>query len=159
MIRKFVCMTAALLLMLPATDLAASAPQKDQKGQKSENSSQRSGPRKWWIDPGDRAELGITDQQSTEIDQIFESTVPEQRKNHRELEQLEKTLSEMMKKNNTADLATVTQLVDKVESLRAKVNRTRTLMLYRINLILTPEQISKLQVMRERRDAERRKDR
>jgi Spy/CpxP family protein refolding chaperone len=109
---------------------------------------------KWWL--YDRAELSITDKQSAEIDQIFEATMPAQRAKRDELERLEAVLAAMTTENK-ADVATVAQQAEKVESLRAELGKTRTVMLYRINLLLSPEQRVKLKALIDRRDAERRK--
>lgn len=109
---------------------------------------------KWWL--YDRAELGITDRQSADIDRIFEETIPGQRARREELERLEAALATLVKENR-ADVATVAQKVDKIESLRAELNKTRTIMLYRISLLLTPEQRTKLERLRARRDEERRR--
>jgi Spy/CpxP family protein refolding chaperone len=103
---------------------------------------------KWWL--YDRAELGITDKQSAEIDKIFEATMPAQRAKREELERLEAALATLTSENK-ADVATVQAQVDKVENLRADLNKTRTVMLYRINLILSPEQRVKVKELIEKR--------
>jgi Spy/CpxP family protein refolding chaperone len=110
---------------------------------------------KWWL--YDRAELGITDRQSADIDRIFEETIPGQRAKREELERLEAALAVVVKENR-ADVATVAQKVDRIETVRAELNKTRTVMLYRINLLLTPEQRGKLERLRARRDEERRRN-
>lgn len=110
---------------------------------------------KWWL--YDRAELGITDRQSAEIDSIFETTMPAQRAKREELERMEAALSTLTTENK-ADVSAVTQQVERVENLRADINKTRTVMLYRINLLLSPEQRAKVKALIEKRNAERRKD-
>ena len=110
---------------------------------------------KWWL--YDRAELGITDKQSSDIDHIFESTMPSQRAKREELERLEAALATLTSENR-ADVATVAQQVDKVESLRSEINKTRTVMLYRINLLLNADQRVKLKALIDKRDAERRRN-
>lgn len=127
--------------------------QKPHEG-KSPDSKEQRDRFKWWIH--DRPELGITDQQSKQIDQIFESVVPGQRAKREQLERMEETLATLVKENK-ADVATVAQQVEKVENLRAEMNKTRMVMLYRINLLLTAEQRVKVDAIRARRDAERRK--
>ena len=103
---------------------------------------------KWWL--YDRAELGITDRQSAEIDKIFEATMPGQRAKREELEQLEAQLATLTSETK-ADVATVQAQVDRVENLRAEMNKTRTVMLYRINLILNPDQRVKVKELIEKR--------
>jgi Spy/CpxP family protein refolding chaperone len=110
---------------------------------------------KWWL--YDRTELGINDRQSAEIDRIFEETIPHQRAKREELERLEAVLATMTREAK-ADVSAVAQQVNKVESLRAEMNKTRTVMLYRINLVLSAEQREKLKVFMEKRDAERRRN-
>ena len=51
----------------------------------------------------------------------------------------------------------VAQQVEKVEKLRAENNATRTVMIYRMQLLLNPEQRVKVDEMRARMDAERKK--
>ena len=110
---------------------------------------------KWW--KYDRAELGITDQQSAQIDQIFESEIPKIRAMRKDIDKLEESLSDTIKAH-AVDVATLGQQIDKVDKLRNEYSKTRTLMLYRIHLVLSAEQRTKLKALRERREAERRKD-
>jgi Spy/CpxP family protein refolding chaperone len=128
------------------------------RGQKPHDRSDGKEPRdrwKWWL--YDRAELGITDKQSSDIDRIFESTMPGQRAKREELERLEAELATLTSENK-ADVATVAQHVDKVETLRGEISKTRTVMLYRINLLLNADQRVKLKALIDKRDAERRKN-
>jgi Spy/CpxP family protein refolding chaperone len=91
-----------------------------------------------------KAELGITNQQSAEIEQIFQSTFPKLEKIKDKLDQLEATLSQTIR-DNTADVATVGLQVDRQETVRAELYKTRTLMLYRMRLVLSADQRAKLQ--------------
>src|SRR5262245_38525757 len=54
---------------------------------------------KWWLNPDDRKELGITDQQSRDIDAIFESIAPKQRETWRQFDEQEDLLSNMVKES------------------------------------------------------------
>jgi len=107
---------------------------------------------KWWL--YDRAELAITEQQSRDIDQIWESTIPKLRDSRQELVRAEEELSRTIKEHK-ADIAAVSGLLDRVESARSQHNKTRTLMLYRMHLLLTAEQRTKLEALRARQDAGR----
>src|SRR5688572_25979997 len=118
MARKTVWIPVVILAYaLPATAAGVCEPS-SQTHPKTERSSQNRNEQrsrwKWWLH--DRAELGITDEQSTEIDRIFESTIPQQRETRRELDQMEKALEKMIEEG-TADVTTVEQQVDKVETL------------------------------------------
>jgi hypothetical protein len=108
--------------------------------------------RKWWL--YDRAELGISDKQSTEINQIFESTIPKLREARQEQEKSEEELSRTIKEHK-ADLATISMLIDRAESARSQYSKMRVLMLYRMHLILTADQRSKLDALRTRQEAGR----
>lgn len=109
--------------------------------------------RKWWL--YDRAELGITDQQSREINEIFESTLPKLRETRQEAERAEEALSKTIKEHK-ADLATISLLIDRAESWRSQHTKLRVMMLYRIDLLLSPEQRTKLDALRARQEAARR---
>jgi len=111
---------------------------------------------KWWLHADSRRELKLTDQQSRKINEIWESTAPQQREKWHELERLEQALAQTIK-DGTADVAVVGQQVEKVEKLRAETNATRTVMIYRMHLLLTPEQREKVDAMRKRMEEERRR--
>lgn len=167
MARLTACIVATLAIVagsqtpgLAAPPEAISAHDRQDRGQKPDapppSADRRQRDRwKWWLH--DRAELSITDKQSADIEKIFEATIPAQRARREELERLEDALAVMVKENKT-DVAVVAQQVEKVESLRAELNKTRTVMLYRINLLLSPDQRAKLERLRARRDEERRRD-
>jgi Spy/CpxP family protein refolding chaperone len=108
---------------------------------------------KWWL--YDRPELGINDQQSASINAIFESTLPKLRETREELDHAEEEMARIIKEHK-ADLAVVSGQLDRLESARSRHNKTRTLMLYRMHLLLSAEQRTKLEALRARRDADRR---
>jgi Spy/CpxP family protein refolding chaperone len=107
---------------------------------------------KWWL--YDRVELGITDEQSQAINDIFEATIPGLRAARQELDRAEEELSRTIKAH-TADIAVVSHQLDRVESARSQHNKMRTLMLYRIHALLSPDQRVKLEALRARQAAAR----
>jgi len=109
--------------------------------------------RKWWL--YDRVELAISDQQSAAINQIFESTIPKLRETRQEMDRAEEDLSRTIKEHK-ADIAVVSGQLDRVESARSQYNKIRVLMLYRMHLLLSPEQRTKLEAIRARNDQGRR---
>jgi Spy/CpxP family protein refolding chaperone len=127
-----------------------------QRGATPPDNHDRQPARLWWKVPESRAELGITDQQSKEIDDIFQSTRPLLNAAKDELDKLDETVSKMMK-DGTADIESVRRQVVLLEQSRAKLNQTRTMMLYRMHRVLSPEQRVKLTAMFQRWEAERRK--
>lgn len=164
MSRQTVWLLALLLTCTPAaasarenpgttdkTDRAAQGSRKDEKAKPQPVAASRTPDDrwKWWL--YDRAELGITDQQSKAINDIFEATIQGLRAARHELDRAEEELSRTIKEH-TADIAVVSLQLDRVESARSQHNKMRTLMLYRIHALLTPEQRAKLQELRARQN-------
>ena len=106
---------------------------------------------KWWIDPKLRAELAITDQQSAAVDAIWQKTAPILRDARARLDKLEEALSAMTQKEGSDETAVLAQ-IERVENTRAEAAKTRTMMIYRMNKILTPDQRAKVKAMHERHD-------
>ena len=92
----------------------------------------------WWKDSQFQKELSLTAEQSARIDTVFQSTITLLRQKKVELDQQEADLSRLIAAN--ADETVVTRQVDKVEGIRANLNKTRTLMLLRMRQVLSPEQ-------------------
>jgi Spy/CpxP family protein refolding chaperone len=111
-------------------------------------------PPKWWIDPQLRAELGISDAQSTAVEEVWQKSLPKLRDGRGELDKQEDVLSQMIA-TGAAEAAVVAQ-IERVENMRAEVAKGRTLMIYRMNKVLTPEQRAKVKAMMDRRDGNRR---
>jgi Spy/CpxP family protein refolding chaperone len=113
---------------------------------------------KWWQDEKMKAELALTDDQSAEVESIFQASRPKLQESKRHLESLEEELSEMVRAR-VADEVEVSQLVDRVEAARSELSKERTLMLYRMHRILTPEQNAKLKEIYDRRRSREGRDR
>jgi Spy/CpxP family protein refolding chaperone len=92
----------------------------------------------WWKDAQFQRDLSLTSDQSARIDGVFESTITLLRQKTVELDGQEAELSRLIAVN--ADEWAVTRQVDKVEGIRANLNKTRTLMLLRMRQVLTPDQ-------------------
>jgi Spy/CpxP family protein refolding chaperone len=111
---------------------------------------------KWWMHEDSRKELRLTDHQSRKINEVWESTAPKLREKWHELEKLEEVLAKTINEN-TSDVAIVSQQVEKVERLRAEHTATRTIMIYRMRQLLTPEQRVKVDAIRAKMEEERRR--
>ena len=72
------------------------------------------------------------------------------------MDDLDKTIEKMIVARDT-DMAVFKHTVEKVEARRAELNKARTILLYKIRRVFTPEQNAKFQAVLDRRDAERRK--
>lgn len=111
------------------------------------------GLRKWWTDQETKAELALTDHQSAQIEEIFQATLPKLRAGRDGLERLEADLSRLIE--GSADEATVSQQVDRVEAARSEMGKLRTMMLFRMHRVLSAEQRVKLKALHERGDRDR----
>jgi Spy/CpxP family protein refolding chaperone len=134
--KLFICLTLSSLALLWATPADA----------------QRF---KWWKDDRFTRELALTPDQSSRIEAVFQTAQPELRAQQRALSMLEDELSKLVQDAKVEE-SEVDHFVGKVESARADLAKTRTMMIYRIRRILTLEQHLKLQELFEQREKERR---
>jgi len=96
----------------------------------------------WWRDAEFQRDLGLTAEQVSRIESVFQVTVPTLRAKKTELDQQEDELSRLVGAN--ADESLVTKQVDRVEAIRSHMNKMRTLMLLHMRQVLTPDQRVKL---------------
>ncbi len=92
----------------------------------------------WWKSEPFQKEVGLSPDQCTRIDTIFQTAIPSLRQTKQELDRQETELSKLIEAN--ADEATVMRQVDRVETTRAALNKTRTAMLLHMRQVLTPDQ-------------------
>ncbi|MCC6164782.1 MAG: periplasmic heavy metal sensor [Acidobacteria bacterium] len=109
-------------------------------------------PSKWWLDPVCRMRVGLSDAQTADLDKVFLSVRDELRAEKAELEKREAALSRLLGESNE-DEAVVVRTIDRVEAARSALSKTRTLMLYRMHRLLTPEQRRKLEAYEQSRAA------
>jgi Spy/CpxP family protein refolding chaperone len=102
----------------------------------------------WWKSEPFKKELGLTADQSTRIDKIWESTRPELRQEWDELSKLEDKLSHLIQVD--ADEAALTRQIDRVETARANANKTRSLMLVQMLKVLTPDQRTRFRALHDK---------
>ena len=110
---------------------------------------------RWWKDDGFSRELALTPDQSTRIEAVFQASQPALRAQQRALSMLEHELEKLVKEARVEE-SEVDIFVGKVESARADLAKTRTMMIYRMRRILSEEQHTKLQALFEKREKERR---
>jgi Spy/CpxP family protein refolding chaperone len=101
----------------------------------------------WWKDAQFQRELGLSAEQSARIDAIFQAAISQLRSKKEELDKQEDLLSQQIAAG--ADEALVTKQVDRVEAIRAHMNKMRTLMLLKERQVLSPEQRVKLNKLHE----------
>lgn len=149
---------AMVLLAAMAAPLHGRAPQAEQpKPQVQQARDNRAHERRpWWKNPADMAEIGLTADQSAQIDGIFRAEIEKMKPLRETVNSLERALDEAMRAN-TADITAFARQVHKIESKRAELNTMRTVMLYRMRRVLSVDQNAKFQAMLDRREAERRR--
>ncbi len=92
---------------------------------------------KWWQSDTFVRGLGLTQEQSTKIEGIFQHTVPVLRKQKDALDKAEADFNQMVE---ASDDAQVMAQVGVVEAARSELNKSRTMMLLRMRRVLTPDQ-------------------
>jgi Spy/CpxP family protein refolding chaperone len=102
----------------------------------------------WWQRPDVQKDLMLQPEQITKLQTLWDSTYPELQQERDELDEAENRLSRYI--SRTRPEADVIMQINRVEMARARLNSTRTLMLYRMRLILTADQNTKFQAMQER---------
>ena len=94
---------------------------------------------KWWLSDDIQKQLHLTSEQVKKIDDIYEATLPARRGQRLELDALDRQLDALLD-NATADDHDAAVLIERVEDARARRNVARTMMLYKMRQVLTPEQ-------------------
>ena len=92
---------------------------------------------KWWQSDTFRHGLGLTQDQSAKIEDIFQHTLPGLRKQKAALDKAEADFNQMVE---ASDDAQVMAQVGVVEAARSELNKSRTMMLLRMRRVLTPDQ-------------------
>ena len=162
---RYTAWAFAALLLVPAESRAydwcdwpqapqRGAPASDQSAHGKDRDPDHKPPPKWWIDPQLRAELAITDAQSALVEDVWQKSLPKLRDGRDLLEKQEDSLSQMIAAD--APETSVVAQIERVENMRAELAKGRTLMIYRMNKVLTPEQRAKVKAMMDRRDGNRR---
>jgi len=111
---------------------------------------------KWWQDERFRRELGLTAEQSTRLEEIFQKTQPTLRLRMQALDKAEDELDRLVE---TGDDASVLGHVEVVEAARGELNKTRTVMLLRMRRTLTADQWAKFTALADQRNRQRTPDR
>lgn len=113
---------------------------------------------KWWQADRFKADLGLTPQQSAAIEEVFQASLPRLRAAKKALDREEAELSTLIGAEQADESRVFTQ-IDRVEASRSELSKTRTLMLFRMRRILTPEQRVKLNTLHAQRERDGSRDR
>ena len=120
-LRGALCVLAAMMAFAPASSLAAQA----------------QGKFKWWQSDQYKTELMLTADQSRRLEEIFQQALPTLRAQMKTLETAETELERLVQRGD--DSAVMAQ-VARVETARAELNTSRTLMLLKMRRLLTSDQ-------------------
>jgi Spy/CpxP family protein refolding chaperone len=104
----------------------------------------------WWTDDAVKKELNLTPRQTFRITGIVNGRVKQLTPYHLEFVKQEAELNRLARERLVDD-ATFAFQVSRVESLRSKLNESRTVMLYQILRQLDPAQHQKLKEIQDRR--------
>jgi Spy/CpxP family protein refolding chaperone len=107
---------------------------------------------KWWRSPEMRAEFGITDDQSVQLEAVFQSFVAALKSGMTDVDRYQKEVSKLMAAPQVSEVDVI-QAINRLEAAKADLGRTRSLMLFRMYRLLTPEQRSKVKRWHEQKDA------
>lgn len=113
---------------------------------------------KWWQSEKFKADLALTADQSAKLEEVFQRLLPSLATGKEALDRLEARLSDVIAEG-AAPEGDVMRLVDQVEQSRSELTKTRTLMVYRMHQLLTPEQRAKMNALHAKREQERRQTR
>ena len=114
---------------------------------------------KWWNAEGPKRELGLTAEQSQQLERIYQSTLPKLRAAKTELDRQESHFSELMRRDSPPPEGEVMATIERLEAARSDLGKLRTVMLYQMRRILTPEQRRKLEAEHERNERDHGADR
>ncbi len=107
---------------------------------------------KWWQNERFQSELSLTPEQSTRLEEIFQKTQPTLRQRMRALDKAEDEFDRLVE---NGDDASVLDYVGIVETARAELNKTRTVMLLRMRRSLTTDQWAKFTALADERNRQR----
>jgi Spy/CpxP family protein refolding chaperone len=101
---------------------------------------------KWWESPQTKARLGLTDDQARNIEQIYNGTLPERRRNTENAARLAAELEALLLRPDSTEQS-VMELAERAAAAEALRSRARIIMLYRMYRVLTPVQRRQLEQM------------
>jgi Spy/CpxP family protein refolding chaperone len=111
-------------------------------------------PPAWWTSERFKQDLHLTKEQSARIEQIVQASLPQLKDSKDSIDREEAVLSKLMAAAD-ANEAEVLLAIDRVETARYTMSKARTVMLFRVNRVLSAEQRAKLQEIHQRDGADR----
>lgn len=116
--------------------------------------NQSTNPPRWWNSEQYRRELGLTPEQSKRLEEIFQQAAPAQRDLLKKLEEAEAQFERLVA---SASEKVVIEQINTVVNARAELNRSNSIMLYRMRRVLTPDQWTRLGALKQSLERDRQK--
>lgn len=110
---------------------------------------------KWWQNDRFKRELALSTDQIKQLDEVFQALQPTLKTQKDELEKLEQRLSKVIS-DPASDEAAVLKALERVESTRGELSRSRTLMVFRMRRLLTEKQNTRMKELHEEWERQRR---
>ena len=110
---------------------------------------------KWWQDERFQKGLALSPDQISKLEAVFQAAMPTLRAQKRAFDKLEDELSRLVREARIEERE-LEEFVVRVEAARADLSKTRTLMLFRMHRILSPEQNVKLDQLFDQMERDRR---
>lgn len=107
---------------------------------------------KWWQSDHFKRELVLTAEQSRRLEEIFQAAAPTLRTHKVALDKAERELDALVEKGGDS---AVMEQVNHVETARAELNKSRTMMLLRMRRVLTTDQWAKFTALHQAWERER----
>ncbi len=107
---------------------------------------------KWWQSDRYQRELGLTQEQSRRLEEIFQNAMPTLRAQKKAFDEAEAEFGRLVERGD--DNAVMDQ-VSRVEAARSELSKTRTHMLLRMRRALTTDQWLKLGALQQADERER----
>lgn len=107
---------------------------------------------KWWSDDTFKKELGLTTEQTSRLESIFQDALPTLRKHKEALDRAQADFDRLVEQANDG---TVLEQVNQIESARADLNRARIVMLLKMRRSLTTDQWAKFTALQQQRQSKR----
>ena len=130
----------------PASQAQEGRPQSSGRRGQSGLSAPGQGGGPWWRDESIKSTLGLSSEQVRRLDSLFERRAKELEPLNEELNKQRLELNRLMS-NRKSGVAAIALQVARMEVPRAKINESFYVMMYRMSLVLDPEQDKKLQAV------------
>ena len=113
--------------------------------------NQNQQPPKWWNDPEYRRELGLTQEQSKKLEEIFQAAVPSQRTLKKTLDDAEAQFERLANQDKKA----AAEQINHVVAARADLMKSHSVMLLDMRWVLTPDQWTRLGALQQQAEKQR----